>query len=397
MKQWRDYRQWILAGFFIFAGILIYATSERTEQIVNNVFWRGEPGDYAREEQLMVAVGNDFQKIVSICIEPREYTNDELEDLAKRAIPFIVRKMLGENESIELIENDLTFFEYLEGFPFRINWEVLNPEYINQDGRIIKDEIFDTSVTFHMSYESFHKDYGIPIHAEPGEDKKKQLIEKVIEEKVDAAINDAMINSTNPVVVLPGSVDGLEIKYKSVSNNEKAWAVPIGFFIAVMIIVADKRDKRSKEEKNKEILLSDYPGILQRLSLYIRAGISIQNAWIKLCMSRQGVHEITQNYLDNSLYELKSGIPEEQVYRHFSEKTGCTEYIRLSALLSQNIEKGNTKLCELLDEETKEAYSERKRRAIRQGNEAGTKLLLPMLILLIDVLSIIMIPAFMNI
>ena len=47
----------------------------------------------------------------------------------------------------------------------------------------------------------------------------------------------------------------------------------------------------------------------------------------------------------------------------------------------------------LLDEEEREAFEERKARARKAGEEAGTKLLLPMGMMLAVVLAILVVPA----
>ena len=63
---------------------------------------------------------------------------------------------------------------------------------------------------------------------------------------------------------------------------------------------------------------------------------------------------------------------------------------------SQNIRKGSRGLTELLREEGKLAYEERKENAKQLGEEAGTKLLLPMIIMLSIVLVIILVPSFLS-
>ena len=73
------------------------------------------------------------------------------------------------------------------------------------------------------------------------------------------------------------------------------------------------------------------------------------------------------------------------------------EYLRLGALLSQNLRKGTKGLNDLLKLEAVQAFEERKARAKRRGEEAGTKLLLPMFLMLIEVLIIVVVPAFLSI
>ena len=62
-------------------------------------------------------------------------------------------------------------------------------------------------------------------------------------------------------------------------------------------------------------------------------------------------------------------------------------------MLLQNRQKGNDKLLTMLQNEAEKAFAERQRRARITGNEAGTKLLMPMAMMLVVVLMIVLFPA----
>ncbi|MDO4842640.1 MAG: hypothetical protein Q3982_08210, partial [Phoenicibacter congonensis] len=71
-------------------------------------------------------------------------------------------------------------------------------------------------------------------------------------------------------------------------------------------------------------------------------------------------------------------------------------YSKLSTLLVSNIKKGNSELLRALQEEADRSFEERRSIARQMGEEAGTKLLLPMMIMLGVTLVIIMIPAYFS-
>ena len=73
--------------------------------------------------------------------------------------------------------------------------------------------------------------------------------------------------------------------------------------------------------------------------------------------------------------------------------TGDLEYKTLSTLLIQNLQKGSRYLADLLEKESVEAWEERKRKARVLGDTAATKLLLPMVLMLLVVMAVIMLPA----
>ena len=70
------------------------------------------------------------------------------------------------------------------------------------------------------------------------------------------------------------------------------------------------------------------------------------------------------------------------------------EYAKLCGLLVQNLKKGNTALIRRMKEEAREAAEKNLQWRKAQGEEAGTKLLLPMSMMLLMVLVMLLLPAF---
>ena len=64
--------------------------------------------------------------------------------------------------------------------------------------------------------------------------------------------------------------------------------------------------------------------------------------------------------------------------------------------MTQNLRKGTRGLGLLLEQEAADAFEERKNLAKKYGEEAGTKLLLPMMIMFGIVVAVIMVPAMMS-
>ena len=96
-------------------------------------------------------------------------------------------------------------------------------------------------------------------------------------------------------------------------------------------------------------------------------------------------------------HEMQSGIPEAEAYERFGRRCGVALYMKLGALLSQNLRKGSKGLSQLLKLESIQAMENRKSRAKRMGEEASTKLLLPMFAMLAVVMILVIVPAFLSI
>lgn len=94
--------------------------------------------------------------------------------------------------------------------------------------------------------------------------------------------------------------------------------------------------------------------------------------------------------------EIESGMGEVRAYERFGERCGLRRYRKFSNLISQNLKKGTKGLSVLLEEEAENAFEERKSEARKYGEEAGTKLLLPMMLMFGIVVFIIIIPAIIS-
>ena len=93
---------------------------------------------------------------------------------------------------------------------------------------------------------------------------------------------------------------------------------------------------------------------------------------------------------------MQSGITEAEAYERFGKRCGISVYMKFGALLAQNLKKGTKGMTDLLRNESDQAFENRKSRAKRLGEEAGTKLLAPMFGMLAIVLVIVIVPAFLS-
>lgn len=172
------------------------------------------------------------------------------------------------------------------------------------------------------------------------------------------------------------------------------------FLLVCMVLglLAPFWDLRQRQQLRTMELQREYERMLARLLLYMGAGLSIQNAFEKTALALG--YERTQSYLCREmrlcLSYLNSGKMETECYYLFGQRCELPEYLRLGGLLAQNAKRGNVQLRVLLENELQDA-KDRKRHCIRrQGEQASTKMLGPMMVLLAMVLILIMVPAFGN-
>ena len=65
-------------------------------------------------------------------------------------------------------------------------------------------------------------------------------------------------------------------------------------------------------------------------------------------------------------------------------------------LITQNVKKGTTDILKLLEQESQSAFEQHKNLAKKKGEEAGTKLLFPMILMLMTVMAMLMFPAIVS-
>ena len=145
-----------------------------------------------------------------------------------------------------------------------------------------------------------------------------------------------------------------------------------------------------------------YPELASSLVVLMGAGLSIRGAWESMVMSYR--RSLLNGKKKHAMYEemsyawnaLNRGESEEKVYTEFGRRCGLPAYLRLGSLLESNRKKGSRGLIPLLKEEADQATEERLRTARRLGEEASSKLLLPMVLLFSLILVILMIPAMLS-
>ena len=138
-----------------------------------------------------------------------------------------------------------------------------------------------------------------------------------------------------------------------------------------------------------------YPKILRQLALYVGAGMTVKGAFTKIAEDSKAsqTNEMIYEEMRYACHEMKQGIGEANAYERFGNRTGLSEYIKLAGLLSQNLKRGNSGFVIRLRSEADNSMRERVLEARKAGEEAQTKMLVPMMMMLAVVMVMIMIPA----
>ena len=101
--------------------------------------------------------------------------------------------------------------------------------------------------------------------------------------------------------------------------------------------------------------------------------------------------------LHQMICEMENGMSEVRAYQEFAKRCDLQPYRKLVSLLISGQKIGNRNLMEKLEEEAERVFLERKNTARKLGEEASTKLLIPMMLMLMVVMGIVIVPAFLSI
>ena len=367
-----------------------------------------ERPDYGESDlEISVEVSTQEENSIgeyTVSIGARQYTEEETQAMAQELFELLPEMILGENPSLSAVTEDLSLISEAEGYPFRITWSSSRYEWVDSDGSVRSDLVeedtgVEVTLTAKLTYEEWKYEQTYEIRVYPEALTEEEILTKEIQEALQQSDEETLQAGE---FHFPEEAGGFTLFWKEVEEDT---SLPLfGLILAAGIVIfifsdQDLHDKVHKRERQMEI---DYPQIVSKLVLFLGAGMSVRNAFARLgeryLEDRRKGGEKHYVYEEILLVcrELDSGISENTALSHFGRRCGTRQYTKLCALLVQNLKKGNSALLSTLQEEADLAFDERKNLARQMGEEAGTRLLLPMILMLGVTLVIIMIPAYMS-
>lgn len=397
----------IAAGVLFFVGILLFSMDfkasrkKMTEGIVRNSYGRG-----SREQDVDVAVKNGERTKIRVSVSERAYTEEEIKSMFQRCIAYLDQMIPGQNQTMDHVEKNLNLITSIPEVPVEIGWELDRYDVMNVYGELQKAQLkkegtlvrLQATITYtEDSRQQARYECSAVVFPETYGKQEQEL------ENIRRAIKSTdKKTQTESKLVLPGVVDGKEVSYFPVLEERGMVLAAMAVLIGMLLIALERQNQEQEKEKRKAQMLLDYPEIINKLTLFLGAGMTVKRAWKKIVSDygeRKSVWGVRYAYEEmyQTCNEMDSGVPETESYEKFGRRCGLQEYIRLGALLSQNLRKGTKDLNQILKTEAAQSFEERKARARILGEEAGTKLLAPMFLMLAVVLVIVIVPAFLSV
>lgn len=404
--QIREYylAQYSVVLAVVLAGVLVclaaWLSARSSPLLVEGSYIRRNPygqGDVPIE---LAAQIEDAEEIFQYVVEERKYTQAETEALYQDAVETLPEAIRGKNASLEDVRSDLELVTRIEGYPFEVSWESDSYALVNTDGAVDNTQLQAgeiVTLTAHIRYEQWSWDHQLHVQVNPVVYTRRELLRRRVEELLH--VQEERTGSTQ-TMILPDSVESEPIVWREIVEDGSGYLLLLVLTaVGVLCWGRGKELDRQLERRRRELLL-DYPEIVNKLALYMGAGMTIRNAFVKMGEDYRKQQKERRRYVYEEIlitcHELQSGRSEREAYDHFGRRCQVQAYMKLSTLLSQNIRKGSNDLLYMLRQEADNAFAERKALAKKLGEEAGTKLLLPMMMMLCIVMVIIMIPAYFS-
>lgn len=371
------------------------------EYLLSNVFFdntlkRPAVGEKDVKEEMVVTANGEDQDI-EVTVPAQTHTLEEQADLISKAKEEIDETFLGENESFENINQPVVMKEnYVDGL-VSAEWQFDNYKVVGAEGDINydkyeKDTLVNAKVT--LTIEDTSEVYAFPFQVTPLSSESPQgtlyYIKKLL----------TKISPQSEEITLPDKVGETELSWSKKYTFIGTKIGILGFLGAMAMVFGERFEAKSKKKKHQKLLERDYPKIVENIALYVGAGLSVKNA----------LYRISEEYLKRRSEKIEPGFEgvlrvsrlieegksEIEALNELQKICNVKEYRRLVSLLVSNIKKGSKGMLEMLEREEESAFEMQKQYVKVAGEEASTKMLLPLIGLLGIVLVIIIAPAIFN-
>ena len=362
---------------------------------------RGTYGEGSREEALKVKEEGKEERKVTVPVEERKYTKEETKELFQKAEEELRKIVPGDNKTLDEVRKDLKLPQELSGLPVKIVWQCDNYEVMDDEGHLTGEgtgkEGVPVELKARISYFENSREVSFQVRVYPAELTAGEKWMKKLKELISSEDRQT---ETKEQLKLPDKMDGRKLDWSREDDSSFGGILFLTLSAAVLIPAGKWKERKNRLQDRKRQMLTDYPDVVNKLVLFLGAGMTAGGAFRRLTEEYEqrkkatGVIHYAYEEIAVTIRELESGTSEGRAYEEFGRRCRIQEYLKLGTLLSQNLKKGTKDLTVMLELEAKEAFEARKRLAKKQGEEAGTKMLVPMVMMLAVVLMIITVPAF---
>lgn len=386
----------MLLFIFHLLGLLSAFSASTKNLAAKGYLMRNAYGEGDRSETLTVK-NDDQEETIHVNIPERKLSQKETRANLTEAKKRLPDTLLGDMDASH-VDEDLNFVSEFSDLFVDITYMTSDPEIVDWNGTLgdsIPEKGVPVTITAKLSLgETAAEEEIMTFNVFPKKLTSSQALTRSVESWISSH-NDA----TKEKVTLPQSLSGKDVSWSEATDNMGPWILALGWIAFGLVLYSQQEKKKRQDAEKSRLLLIDYPHIVSRFSLLLDAGLSERKALAQITRRYQRKKkesgEIRPGFelLVNAQEEMCRGESELKAYQDIGRSVELMEYRNFSNLLIQNLTRGGREMLILMRKEADRSLMDRRGRASVLGDEAGTKMLFPMMLLLGVVMAILMIPA----
>ncbi len=393
----------VLAGLILF---LLLEFQSRNDPLREGYISRSAYGQGEARLDLVVEgfEGEEKGLPLDLTVSERRYTKEQAVAAAEELESRLGTMILGEEPSLSQVRTKLELVKEDSQTGFRIRWSSDHADLLGADGIVHGEEIGEEGQVVTLRAEIYDEKESLRIVLLPVRIFPPQLTrqERLQEELTRLILDSEEQTRTEEGFYLPAEYNGDPISYRSRDGGERYWLLLLGPLLAILIRARGIDEAKRLGKERERLLLLDHAEMLSKLQIFLGAGMTVRTAWERIVLDYQEMR--SRGKRERPVYEemlltyhqMRSGTAEGKAYEEFGRRCKLQPYLKLAGLLEQNRKTGTKNLRYLLQLEMTDAFEQRKNLARRQGEEAATKLLIPLFLMLGVVMVIVVVPAFLT-
>ena len=393
--------KWKKSLLCIGIGVLLFLAAEmgdsQSTYVENGVLYRNPCGKGDAVYEFFVEDASGRKMKTSLTIPEQKMSENEFRARLPEIEKVIVTKILNGNVSLQEVRADLNLITELSDYGVSVSWKSSMPEIISRFGTIDQDEVSSLGTEVVLEANIICGEYRevveIPVVIYPREVSWEERFYSSLEQL-------ASHNTEIDAVYLPDRFDNLEIEYHSSSHTENLVLILAGMTAAICLHLKEKSDLQTAKKRREDSLLMDYQNLVSDFMILTGAGYSPKMAWKKMTsdmgMDTGRKSSVLLKEMQITVNQMETGITETRAYADFGKRCGIRCYVRFASLLESSVQTGGKNLRKLLEAEMEEAFRQRADMAKKQGEEASSRLLLPLFGMLGIVMIMVAAPAFLS-
>ena len=407
----------LIAAAAAFLGGLYGLTAGRESVLSEGELLRRRAyGEGSYEQELLLEAAGGKEQRYSVTVPEQRLTGGQEELCLLAAAEELEKEFPGENESVNCIREKVVIRDSYQSGQVEAEWSfdpyrivdvhgtVVEEElgqnrteesdYSGEKGETAQGELVRAKVVLSCGESQMTKEFYFRVF--PALLGEEEMFLRQLSEQLELAGEERGTD----MLPLPETVGDQPVSWRLPADHTPEKILLAGLAAAVCVPLLERSRRQEAKKKRMRLLELEYPDMVSRMALLLGAGMTLQGAWKKIAETYEEKRDqkllAEKPVFEEMLItcrEMESGMWEQRAYERFGERCGPAGYRRFGNMLAQNLKKGSRGLVALLEQEAGNAFEERKSAAKRYGEEAGTKLLIPMVMMLGIVMVILLVPA----